>query len=97
MEGNKIDIEKHDLNRIQSKVKVPKLYLLDSIQTRKSKSHSQNKNSFYLSRTRLSNSIILSFVWFLEWTHTGGQMTELQGGSSSREWHKSPANYAWGP
>lgn len=43
MEGNKIYIEKHDLNRIQSKVKRPKLYLLDSIQTRISKSDSQSK------------------------------------------------------
>lgn len=43
VEGNKIYIEKHDLNRIQSKVKRPKLYLPDSIQTRISKSDSQSK------------------------------------------------------
>lgn len=40
VEGNTIYIEKHELNRIQSKVKKPKLYLRDSIQIRISKSDS---------------------------------------------------------
>ena len=44
MENNKIYIEKHDLNRIHSKVKRPKLDLCDSIQTRTSKSDPQSKN-----------------------------------------------------
>lgn len=46
VENNKIYIKKHDPNRIHSKVKRPKSYLFDSIQTKISKSDRQSKHSF---------------------------------------------------